>query len=149
MAIIHRYPTSKPIIRDLAGLFDAANQLFQGERRVAIGFIGLSYFFDDESVAHIARTLYDWAAPGSVMALSYGYVQTDNPQAKEKLENFKRNSAQIFIRDQAQVRALMAPWKVRESQPLAAWLSVEHLVEESDHEGIGGEMYGVMLVHEE
>jgi hypothetical protein len=43
----------------------------------------------------------------------------------------------------------MAPWKVREIQPLASWLGVEHLVEESDREGVGNEMYGVMLVHEE
>jgi O-methyltransferase involved in polyketide biosynthesis len=136
-------------LREPSEFLDAAHQLFGGQRRIAIGFIGLSYFLDDESVAQIARTLYDWAAPGSVMALSYGYVQTDNPQAKEKLENFKRNSAQIFIRDQAQVGALMAPWKVRESQPLAAWLGVEHLVEKSDREGIGAEMYGVMLAHEE
>jgi hypothetical protein len=75
-------------------------------------------------------------------------VQLDNPQAKAKLENFKRNSAQIYIRDEVQVRALMAPWKVTEIRPLASWLGVEHLVEESDREGIGTEMYGVMLVHE-
>jgi O-methyltransferase involved in polyketide biosynthesis len=135
-------------LREPAEFLDAAHQLFGGQRRVAIGFIGLSYFLDDESVKQIARTLYDWAAPGSVMALSYGYVQANNAQAKVKLESFKRNSAQIFIRDQAQVCALMAPWKVRESQPLAAWLGVEHLVKESDREGIGAEMYGVMLAHE-
>jgi O-methyltransferase involved in polyketide biosynthesis len=135
-------------IRDSADFLDAAHQLFQGQRRVAIGFIGLSYFLDDASVAHIARALHDWAAPGSVMALSYGHVQLDSQQAKELLENFKRNSAQIFIRDQAQVRALMSPWKVAEIQPLAAWLGVEHLVEQSDRQGISAEMYGVMLVHE-
>jgi O-methyltransferase involved in polyketide biosynthesis len=136
-------------LRDPAELLDAANQLFQGQRRVAIGFIGLSYFLDDESVAQIARMLYDWAAPGSVMALSYAYVQTHNQQVQDKLENFKRNSTQFFLRDEPQMRALMAPWKVREIQPLASWLGVEHLVEESDREGVGNEMYGVMLVHEE
>jgi hypothetical protein len=93
--------------------------------------------------------LYDWAAPGSVMALSYGDVQTSNPQAQVLLENFKRNSAQIYMRDEAQVRALMAPWKVRESQPLASWLGVEHLIDESIDSKVGAQMYGVMLVHEE
>jgi O-methyltransferase involved in polyketide biosynthesis len=136
-------------LRDPTDLLDAANQLFHGQRRVAIGFIGLSYFFDDESVARVARMLYDWAAPGSVMALSYGNVQTSNPQAQELLENFRRNSAQIYMRDEVQVRALMAPWKVREIQPLASWLGVEHLIDESVHSGVGAEMYGVMLAHEE
>jgi O-methyltransferase involved in polyketide biosynthesis len=132
-------------LRDPAGLLDAANQLFQGHRHVAIGFIGVSYFLDDESLAQIARTLYDWAAPGSVMALSYCYAQTDSQAAQENLENFKRNSTQLFLRDEAQVRALLAPWKVREIQPLASWFEVEHIMEESDREGIGAEMYGVML----
>jgi O-methyltransferase involved in polyketide biosynthesis len=135
-------------VRDPAEILRAADQLFQGERRVAIGFIGLSYFLDDASVSHIARALHQWATPGSVMALSYGNVQSNNQQAQEKLENFKRNSAQIFMRDEAQIRALLAPWQIRESQPLAAWLGMEHLMEESDREGIDTEMYGVLLSHE-
>jgi len=136
-------------LREPADILDAAHQLFQGQRRVAIGFIGLSYFFDDQSVAQVARRLYDWTAPGSVIALSYGYVDTSNPQAHVLLENFSRNSARIYMRDEAQVRALMAPWKVREIQPLASWLGVEHLVDESVHSGVDAEMYGVVLVHEE
>jgi O-methyltransferase involved in polyketide biosynthesis len=136
-------------LRDPAEIFDTANQLFGGERRVAIGFIGLSYFLDDQSIAQLARMLYDWAAPGSVMALSYVCVQTRDQQTQERLESFTRNSAQVFIRDQKQVSALMAPWQVREIQPLASWLGVEHLVEESDREGIGAEMYGVMFGRED
>lgn len=134
-------------VREPAEILRAADQVFQGERRIAIGFIGLSYFLDDASVAHIAQALHDWAAPGSLMALSYGYVQPTQ-QAQEKLENFKRNSAQIFIRDAAQISALLAPWHIRESQPLATWLGMEHLMEESDREGIDSEMYGVLLSHE-
>src|SRR5690349_13462957 len=52
-------------MRDPAEIFVAADQLFQRERRVAIGFIGLSYFLDDDSVRNLARMLHDWAAPGS------------------------------------------------------------------------------------
>jgi O-methyltransferase involved in polyketide biosynthesis len=136
-------------LREPSEILDTANRLFEGQRRVAIGFIGLSYFLDDQSVAQIARMLYDWAAPGSVMALSYVAVQTNDQSTQERLESFTRNSAQVFIRDEAQVRALMAPWSVREIQPLASWLGVEHLVAASDREGVGAEMYGVMLGHEE
>jgi O-methyltransferase involved in polyketide biosynthesis len=135
-------------VREPSEMFQAAEQLFGHERRVAIGFIGLSYFLDDECLAQIAQTLHTWAAPGSVMALSFGSVRMDDEQAREKLEIFKRNSAQIFIRDEAQVRALMAPWNVSEIRPLATWLGVEQLVQESDREGIGAEMYGVLLTHE-
>jgi hypothetical protein len=38
----------------------------------------------------------------------------------------------------------MAPWKIRESQPSASWLGVEHLAGASDREEIDAEMYGVM-----
>ncbi|HET9223190.1 MAG TPA: SAM-dependent methyltransferase [Roseiflexaceae bacterium] len=135
-------------IRNPVDLLESADRLFQGQRQVAIGFIGLSYFLDDESLARVAQTLHEWAAPGSVMALSYGYMQASNEQAQEKLETFKRNSAQVYIRDEAQVRALLTPWKVSESQPLASWLGMEHLLQESDREGVGVDMYGVTLVHE-
>lgn len=135
-----RYP--EPIL-------EAANELFDGQRRVAVGFIGLSYFLDDQTVKQIAQQLHAWSAPGSVMALSYGSVQTNNPQAQEKLAAFQRNSAQVFIRDEAQIQALLSPWKIREVRPLATWLGMDHLVEEADHEGIGAEMYGVMLVRED
>jgi O-methyltransferase involved in polyketide biosynthesis len=136
-------------IRETAEVLAAADQLFGGQRRVAIGFIGLSYFLDDNSLAHVAQTLHDWAAPGSVMALSYIDVQQNNQQAKDKIESFTRNSAQVYLRNEQQLAALMEPWKIHAAQPLATWLGMEHLVEESDREGIGAEMYGVMLAHEE
>jgi O-methyltransferase involved in polyketide biosynthesis len=135
-------------VREPADVLAAADQLFDGQRRVAIGFIGLSYFLDDDSLSQIARTLHNWAAPGSVMALSYGDVQRNDEQAQAKLEIFKRNSAQIYLRDEAQLRALMDPWKIHAAQPLAAWLGMEHQMEESDRDGMGAEMYGVMLAHE-
>jgi hypothetical protein len=134
-------------VREPTELLEAANRLFDGDRRVAIGFIGLSYFMDDESVARLARDFHDWAAPGSVMALSYGHVQMDE-NARAKLENFRRNSAQVYIRNESQIRALLAPWHVREVRPLASWLGVEHLIEEGDREGINAEMYGVLLTRE-
>lgn len=133
-------------IREPDELLAAADQLFDGQRRVAIGFIGLSYFMDDASLAKVAQALHDWSAPGSVMALSYGHVQA-TVESREKLENFKRNSAQVYIRDEAEVRALMAPWRVSSLRPLAEWLGVEQLVQDTDREGIGAEMYGVLLEH--
>jgi O-methyltransferase involved in polyketide biosynthesis len=136
-------------LREPAAIFDAADQLFGGERRIAIGFIGLTYFLDDQSVVRLARLLYDWAAPGSVMALSYVSVQTDDEHTQERPESFRRNSAEVYIRDQDQISALMAPWKVHKVRLLASWLGVEHLVEESAHEGIGADMYGVILGYEE
>jgi O-methyltransferase involved in polyketide biosynthesis len=137
-------------MRDPGVVFEVADKLFQGERRVAIGFIGLSYFLDDQSFSRVVQMLYDWAAPGSVMALSYVDVQTETPEAQAAIEAIKRNATQeLYMRNEAQICTLMAPWKVLEIKPLATWLGVEQLVQESDHEQSGAQMYGVMLVHEE
>jgi hypothetical protein len=61
----------------------------------------------------------------------------------------KRTSAPVYIRNEAQIRALMVPWKVQEIRPLATWLGVEDLVQESDRVESAAEMYGVMLAREE
>jgi len=131
--------------RDITTILAAADQFFGGQRKIAVGCIGVAYFVDDADLARIMQELHDWAAPGSVMALSFGYIDMTNPRAPEMLDMYKRNATTIYIRDEVQMRQLVAPWQMQECRPLAAWLEVEHLVQESDREGVNGEMYGVLL----
>ncbi len=135
-------------VRDMATILGAAERLFGGERRVAVGCIGIAYFIDDESLARMMQALHEWAAPGSVMALTQtrGDAVTENNQAAVDL--FKRTGAEIFPRDAVAVRRLVAPWRVCECRPLATWLGVEHLIEELHHEGTNAEMFGMLLEHE-
>lgn len=133
--------------REPAALLEAAEQHFGGERRIAIGCIGVSYFFDDDSLARLASALHTWAAPGSVMALSFVYGQIVTEENRQAVELFKRNGSQIFPRDQATVARLLAPWQISEIKPLATWLGTESLIQESDRENAGSEMYGVLLEH--
>jgi len=134
-------------VRDITTILAAADQFFGGQRKIAVGCIGIAYFIDDDDLARIMRELYDWAAPGSVMALSFISVDLTNPRAHEILDMYKRNATAVYMRDEAQVRQLVAPWQIQECQPLASWLEVEHLVQESDREGVNGEMYGALLAH--
>lgn len=135
-------------ILDTAGLLAAADQHLSGEHQVAIGCIGVAYFINDANFARLMRVLHDWAAPGSVMACSFPYGDLSNPRSREIMEAFNRNSgSEIFMRDEATMSQLYSPWRVRELQPLARLLDVEHLMDESDHENVGAEMYGAILEH--
>jgi O-methyltransferase involved in polyketide biosynthesis len=135
-------------VRDLPTILAEAEQLFDGGRRIAIGCIGISYFLDDASVQQIMQGLHDWAAPGSVMALSFGHADPNDPHAQDILEMYKRLAADLFMRDQERMQKLCAPWRFRECRPLAAWLGVESILSETDREGGNVEMYGVLLDYE-
>lgn len=135
-------------IRDPAPILAAADRFFRGDRRVAIGCIGIAYLIDDDRFGRLLRTLHEWAAPASVMALSFLYFElnTQNMQATDEM--FKRSGAEAFPRDEAAIRAIVAPWQVRELKPLASWLNVESQMQEADREGSNLEMFGVLLDHE-
>jgi hypothetical protein len=135
-------------ILDTQRLLAAADRHFGGERKVAIGCIGVAYFINDTNFARLMQILHDWAAPGSVMACSFPYGDMSNQHSRDIRDAFNRNSgSDVFIRDEATMSQLCSSWRVRELQPLARFLDVEHLVEESDRENIGAEMYGTILEH--
>lgn len=131
--------------RDPQPILAAADAFFEGERRVAIGCIGLAYFLDDTNLAALMQALYDWAAPGSVMAFSQVYGEVRTEANREATEAFKRSGAEIFPRNEQGIRQIVAPWQVRDLKPLATWLNVEELLQESDREGADSEMYGAIL----
>jgi O-methyltransferase involved in polyketide biosynthesis len=133
--------------RDITTILSAADRFFGGQRKVAVGTIGVTYFIDDTDLTRVMRALHDWAAPGSVMALSFVSVDMTNPHSQEILDMYKRSVTAVYVRDEADVRRLCAPWQMQQCQPLASWLEVEHLVQESDREGVNAEMYGALLAH--
>ncbi len=126
-------------------ILQAAAEFFGGERRVAIGCIGLAYFLDDTTLSGLMQALHDWAAPGSVMALSQAYGEIRNDDNQATTDAFKRSGAQLFPRDEAAVRRIMAPWEVREFKPLATWLNMGDMLDDSDRAGGSAEMFGVIL----
>jgi O-methyltransferase involved in polyketide biosynthesis len=134
-------------IREPGAILKVASQALDRERRIAIGCIGVSYFVDDVSLAQLAQALHAWAAPGSVMALSFFSADPTSPNLQEILETYRRNAADVYLRDEAAMRQLLAPWQMREYRPLASWLEMESMMQESDREGSANvEMYGALLV---
>ncbi len=133
-------------VRDPGPLLRAAEQHFNGERKVAIGFIGVAYFIDDASLERTLRTLHDWASPGSVLALSLISVGGPTESGRQRAEALKRSGAELFPRSEATLRRLAPPWEVRELAPLESWSGVETRIQESDREHPDTGMFGAVLV---
>lgn len=128
-------------------LLAVADQHFAGNRRVAIGFIGVAYFLDDAALSRLMYMLHAWAAPGSVMAFSqvYGEVRTEQNQTAR--DSFKRSGAEIFPRNVEHIQQIVQPWQIRDLKPLATWLDADSLIEERHREGGNAEMFGALLEH--
>jgi SAM-dependent methyltransferase len=134
-------------VRQPEPLLRAAEQHFHGERKVAIGFIGVAYFIDDASLERVMQTLHDWAAPGSVMALSHAYSQGPLTESnRQQLESFKRGGVELLPRNEAELRRLIGPWEIRELAPLEAWPGLETQIQASDRGVTNAGMLGVSLV---
>jgi SAM-dependent methyltransferase len=134
-------------VRQPEPLLRAAEQHFHGERKVAIGFIGVAYFMDDASLERVMRTLHEWAAPGSVMALSHAWTEDAVTETgRQQLESFKRGGVELKPRSEQEIRRLVAPWEIRELAPLEAWPGIETQIQASDRGDIKAGMIGVSLV---
>jgi len=132
-------------VRKTELLLRAAEQHFGEERKVAIGFIGVAYLIEDASLKQMLRTLYDWAAPGSVLALSQVAMTTTPQRNQETADPFRPSGAQIFTRDEAALRRIVGSWEVRELAPLDAWPGVTSPLHPGDDEGGMLNMLGVVL----
>ncbi len=133
-------------LREPGPLLRAAEQHFHGERKVAIGCIGVAYLIDDASLERTLRALHDWAAPGSVLALSQVVLGERTESIRQMTEFMKRGVAEFFPRDEAALRRIAAPWEVRELAPLESWPGVESQLQDSDREDSALSMYGVCFV---
>lgn len=128
-----------------SAILAAADQFLQS-RQVAIGVIGISYFLTDAQLKNLMQALYDWAAPGSVLALSYIYVDRNHPDFATMSAKYKGFSgSQTYMRDSDEIAQLCAPWVVRDNRPLAEMLGVEHVVGENERMGMDVEMFGALM----
>jgi hypothetical protein len=134
-------------VREPAAILAAADDLFDGVRQVAIGCIGISYFIDDSSLVRLMRALHDWAAPGSVMALSFFYTETEIESNQKVFALFRRHGSEVFPRDEALIRHLCPPWKIHELKPIESWLNLETVSQNGSGEVSTGMMYGTLLEH--
>jgi O-methyltransferase involved in polyketide biosynthesis len=124
-------------------LLAVADKLFGGNRQVAISCLGIAYFIDDDALAQLFQQLHTWAAPGSVMAVSF--VGSVVPGSQQGVGLFKRHGSELFLRDEPTIRVLAEPWSIVELQSLERWADHSSRVCELTQGKADADMYGVLL----
>jgi O-methyltransferase involved in polyketide biosynthesis len=82
-------------------------------RRVAFVSWGIGMFLSDDEIRHMARSLYDWAAPGSCWAFNAqgADANVDDPIVTNIRSIYQRMGAPVYFRSLDTYRELVEPWK--------------------------------------
>ena len=131
-------------LRDIDVILQQAGQFFQGERRVGICLVNVSYFIENDALARVLRKLYDWCAPGSQLAIS-GLPHPTTEEYRRVLKFYQSVGTVIYPRTPDELLQLATPWQVvGELRPIQAYtqesLHIESLgvVPLEDDIGYGG-----------
>jgi hypothetical protein len=121
-----------------------------GERRVALGMNGITVFLSPDEIRALFRDLYDWAAPGSRLYITYETKQPGRMtrQMEQLIDVFRQAGSPFWMYSLEESVALSAPWRIPEGglQPLADFLGrPAGYVTEQDREGVGLEYYAAIL----
>ncbi len=88
-------------------------QLLGNERRVGFVYLNLAHQLSDEQVHSSWQALYDWAAPGSFLAVSGASENWPfEPDLAVAVESYRRSNLNGYFRAPAQWEALLHPWKL-------------------------------------
>jgi len=99
-------------LADIDPILAAADEHFQGERRVAICMIGVAYFIPDAALQWVIQRLYEWALPGSYLASTWLELNVEHPRIKELATLYDRMGVQIYSRTPEEIKDLLAPWTI-------------------------------------
>lgn len=152
--LIAHLPNIKYVHGDLRNpqpLLQAASEFFKDQRKVAIGFIGVPYFLTEDVIAQTAQLFYDWAAPGTVMALSFLSLEdTEEGRAFDLglQESMKPMNMRIYFRPTEKMVELMKPWRMVDSKRLEIWLNDPEAITQENSVNNALSMHGMLLVHD-
>lgn len=121
-----------------------------GERKIAFGANAVAVFMTEEEIRRFSRDLYDWAAPGSRLFVTF---ETKDPALTsprwEQFEGmFHRMGEPFRLCALDAYLDMCRPWTVDATGPVPLQKFLGHpegYVTEEDREGIGLEFYAVVL----
>ncbi|MCL4487226.1 MAG: SAM-dependent methyltransferase [Chloroflexi bacterium] len=90
-------------------------QLIGDERRVGFVFLNLALFLEDDALRQSWRALYDWAAPGSYLAVSSSNKNwLSDPELTPARDNYRNANIIVRFRTVEETLALASPWQLTE-----------------------------------
>ena len=138
-------------IRQPQALATAAAKFLAGLHKLAVGFIGISYFLSDDVLRELAKCFYDLCPAGSPLAVTY----VVRPSAKSAIAATEK-AAQLYktltgvaphVRSSQEFAALLAPWTLQEDRELADWLEIQVPDSEAERTTLGLQMRGALFIH--
>jgi hypothetical protein len=124
------------------------SEMFGANRRIAIGFNGVSWFMPDERVAHSLKVLYDWAAPGSRLFIStFESTEMESDGMKALMATYEKLGQPGYPRTPDRMKELLGQWKVLPPGSLALeeWVEMDKTVAPQTLGTLGGLLRGVIL----
>lgn len=128
-------------------------EILDGSRDVALVYWGIAGFLADEEIEYIARTLYDWAEPGSCWTFHAQAAGADpnDPAAAQVVKVYEQIGAPFYARSLQAYKELLQPWRADEKGfvSLLEWHGFEQSeMSEEDRQALGpaGSGYGAYLV---
>lgn len=115
-------------IEDMDPILAQAQQFFGEVRPVGICLIGVTWFVDDDALQHAMHQLYQWAAPGSTLALSGGQTDPGDLAQQPALRAYQeRTGAKLYVRSAAHLAQLIEPWQLVDGglKPFEAFAEAE------------------------
>jgi S-adenosyl methyltransferase len=100
-------------------------KLLGGRRKVAFVVWGISLFLTDEEITHLVKYLYEWSAPGSILAFNAqgADVDTKDPDLIKVGDIYAKMGSELHFRTSSQYIKLLKPWKLegKEFTSLLEW----------------------------
>lgn len=134
-------------LREPEALVDIARSFFGDDRRIGVSLIGVSYFLADDELRRLAQAVHAFAAPGSVLAMSFFLPLPEGSLAADVFAMYKRMVTNAFPRLPEQVAELIAPWRITEQAALEDWLAVPDVLTPEDRETNKMKGMGIFAAH--
>jgi SAM-dependent methyltransferase len=121
-----------------------------GERKLALGLSGVSVFLPPDELRRVFRELYDWAAPGSRLYVTYETKLPGQmtPRMEQFLDMFRQVGSPFYLYTREECEEMSAPWRIPEGGLPRIADVVGHpagYITDEDREGVGLEFYAAIL----
>lgn len=97
-------------MRQIEKILAEAEGFFGAERRIGICMVGVVYFIEDDALAHVFQRLYEWAAPGSMLAVNSFPLY--DPAEWQAGQFYKQIGVTLYGRHPDDLLRLAAPWQL-------------------------------------
>jgi hypothetical protein len=134
-------------LNNIEALLDEACGFFGDNRHIGICFVGVAYFLEDTVVRNILNRLYEWAAPGSMLAMTWILGDPDHPVMAEAMNMYAKMGSPMTIRSLDTVHSLLERWTIQDPGiiQLNKWLDLGAWDEPGASDSSIADMYGVIV----